>query len=676
MFVEEIHYVDVGPIEKIDIQLMSPDEKNPRPIVFVGKNGAGKSILLSNIVDAFYEIAAKEYSNATMENTNGSGHQYYKAIIPDQIRLGQNSMFAHIKFKQDQDHFEYLCKSGRCSKDEYLQKYGNHISDQFSWNDEDTLNYKAVTAKKKQISSIFEKSIVCYFAPDRYSKPDWLGKKYYNQETLESETVGFSHVIRYTGILKNPITAKNDPEDLLQWLLDIIADSRIEFEDYLTSNQIEEKKTALPKPFLNSVFSQTSRKSVEQLLSAILGENIVLRMGSRGEGSRRFKIISNNSRNMIIPSLDALSTGQMALFNIFSTIIRYADRGNTSFSMTLDKISGVIVIDEIELHLHAQLQREVLPKLIKLFPQVQFIITTHSPLFLLGMQESFGDDGFSIFEMPSGNQIFTEQFSEFEVAYKYYEKTNRFLEEYRKAISSKINAPLIITEGATDWRHMKAARRALNSNPECSAWLPELEFEFLEYDPENSHTDSEIKIGMGNSELVKLCSALSKLPRKEKIIIIADRDAPETKQLNNEGSYKAWGNNVYSCWIPVPSFREQTPQISIEHYYKDEDLKREVLFEDGISRRMFTGNEFDECGTNPQLGLVCQNNSVCGQNRIAIIDGSGNNKVYKFLGERHNLALSKMAFAEMVLNGDAPFSDMDFSGFIPLYRLIKEILED
>lgn len=40
---------------------------------------------------------------------------------------------------------------------------------------------------------------------------------------------------------------------------------------------------------------------------------------------------------------------------------------------------GIVLIDEIELHLHPQWQRDILPLLMENFPNVQFIVTTHSP---------------------------------------------------------------------------------------------------------------------------------------------------------------------------------------------------------------------------------------------------------------------------------------------------------
>lgn len=47
-------------------------------------------------------------------------------------------------------------------------------------------------------------------------------------------------------------------------------------------------------------------------------------------------------------------------------------------------IRGIVLIDEIEQHLHPSLQTEILPRLAKLLPHVQLFATTHSPLVVLG----------------------------------------------------------------------------------------------------------------------------------------------------------------------------------------------------------------------------------------------------------------------------------------------------
>lgn len=47
-----------------------------------------------------------------------------------------------------------------------------------------------------------------------------------------------------------------------------------------------------------------------------------------------------------------------------------------------DNTEGIVLIDEIETHLHLELQKEILPFLTKLYPNIQFIVSTHSPFIL------------------------------------------------------------------------------------------------------------------------------------------------------------------------------------------------------------------------------------------------------------------------------------------------------
>ena len=50
----------------------------------------------------------------------------------------------------------------------------------------------------------------------------------------------------------------------------------------------------------------------------------------------------------------------------------------------LSSLQGVVIIDEIDLHLHPKYQKLFVQKLTELFPKIQFIVSTHSPIPLLG----------------------------------------------------------------------------------------------------------------------------------------------------------------------------------------------------------------------------------------------------------------------------------------------------
>lgn len=559
MYIDRLYYQNVGPISKLDIKFRKNDNGVPVPLVVVGKNGSGKSILLSNIVDAFYELASKAYDNAT--ETNVKGYQYYKEIDSSQIRAGQSNMLAHIYFHQAANNIEYLFKAGELPFEKYEEEREIPVSNQLNWNQR--YNFKKVIAEEKIVQDIFEKDIICYFGPNRYMKPSWMGNKYFVTQDVDT----YSLRSKYNRQLDNPITAVNIAELTLQWLFDVITDSRADLEKFDADYKIT-------YPSINNLtLLSISRSNAEKIMSEILGENIVFRMGNRSLGKRRFSIVRKNDQSTFAPSLDALSTGQLALFNLFATIIRYADTDDINLSHRLRDIKGIVVIDEIELHLHTQLQRDVLPKLLTLFPNLQFVITSHAPLFLLGMKEQFGEDGFDIIEMPSGDKISVEQFTEFESAYQSFKKTERYQKEIKVAIDEKNDRPLIITEGATDWKHLKAAYHKLLDDPRCSKWLASLDFDFLEYEPKNSPLENCYKLEMSGSHLQTMCEQYCLMQQPRKMIFIADSDVGTVrKALIEEGAaYKSWGNSVYSIILPLPLHRQNAriTEICIEHYYTD-----------------------------------------------------------------------------------------------------------
>lgn len=157
-----------------------------------------------------------------------------------------------------------------------------------------------------------------------------------------------------------------------------------------------------------------------------------------------------------MPSIDNLSLGESILLNLFINIIRHSDDVPKDFNET----KGIVLIDEVDVHLHTDLQKLVLPNLIKLFPKIQFIITTHSPLFLIGMENSFGEKNFEIREMPSGGIITTERFSEFEKAYEALKNTERFARDVKSKVEESTKN-IVFVEGDYDIRYLKKAASVL-----------------------------------------------------------------------------------------------------------------------------------------------------------------------------------------------------------------------
>lgn len=76
--------------------------------------------------------------------------------------------------------------------------------------------------------------------------------------------------------------------------------------------------------------------------------------------------------------VNQLSDGEKGLLALVGDLAGRLAIANPSLAAPLQG-SGVVLIDEIELHLHPKWQREIIPALTRTFPNCQFIVTTHSP---------------------------------------------------------------------------------------------------------------------------------------------------------------------------------------------------------------------------------------------------------------------------------------------------------
>ena len=70
------------------------------------------------------------------------------------------------------------------------------------------------------------------------------------------------------------------------------------------------------------------------------------------------------------------------MLDIIRRLALAADNDNEKFYMS----EAVVLIDEIDCHIHPKWQRKLIPAFRELFPNCQFIFTTHSPYILDGLQ--------------------------------------------------------------------------------------------------------------------------------------------------------------------------------------------------------------------------------------------------------------------------------------------------
>lgn len=103
-------------------------------------------------------------------------------------------------------------------------------------------------------------------------------------------------------------------------------------------------------------------------------------------GNYEFTIISREQQS----PLTALADGYAALLDIVADLIlKMQSQGKLCADFNQP---GIVLIDEVETHLHMELQALVMPLLTSLFPNIQFIVTTHSPFVLSSIENALAFD--------------------------------------------------------------------------------------------------------------------------------------------------------------------------------------------------------------------------------------------------------------------------------------------
>lgn len=139
------------------------------------------------------------------------------------------------------------------------------------------------------------------------------------------------------------------------------------------------------------------RTSIERFFSRISGSKYknlrVAREDSQYKESLRRSSREPFSASLVISKndeelkIEQLSDGEKNLLLLVSDIARRLAIANPKSDNPLNGI-GIVLIDELELHLHPTWQKEVLKGLYTTFPNLQFIVTTHSPLVLANLDKN------------------------------------------------------------------------------------------------------------------------------------------------------------------------------------------------------------------------------------------------------------------------------------------------
>lgn len=621
IYLSSATFYNRAPFEKLELHFGENEIA-----VLTAVNGRGKTTVLSHIVDAFHEMARSFFQGGY----EGKENKFYRVSSQIENLDSTKPSLAYLRFKTSNgEHIDCVNTRGALTEAEYnaLELPNDKIQFHELKESIDRAGFAKKTSSnldQKKAEAIFASNLLTYFPSYRYEAPGYLNDPY-KIELNFAKTSGFS------GRLINPIDVVSGLPQLANWVMDVVLDM----------------KNA------NDVQSQVLFQNINTILTnTVISKGFgALRfgIGPRGFGGTRIQVMKNQiETECIYPSIFNISSGESSMLCMFGELIRQAD--NNVNNIQLNAISGIVLIDEIDKHLHIKLQKEILPALLKLFPNVQFIVSSHSPFLNMGLAEVAPDrakiidlETFGISKDPTTNDLYAEVYR------MMIGENDRFKELYR-SLEKKVKSgglPLVITEGKTDVQHLRYAKSRLD--------IKGCDVEFF-----------DVTGDWGDSKLELLLEQLSKVPQSRKIIGIFDRDVAKiVAEIEKTGSAnKCYGNNVFAFCIPVPIGREHYTNISIEFFYNDSDLKK---VKDG--RRIYFDNEVEfrqsAARKNERALIPLDVAKSCDENTKKIFDEN--------VGAL-NWIHSKAMFSDLVEN-DADFAkDFDFSGFQSIFARLEEII--
>lgn len=368
-----------------------------RNLIFTGNNGAGKTYLLEVIFSEIKKLLdhsdyIKNYTLTRRERIidelsvifnnfsdtleiNSNDNLIYKDLISN-IKEYNTEKFSI----QLNDLLKLILKKHETFQDKYNIFLNNQITDRYSdFNPKPTLkNYSNKEYYYKNKGHL-----------DFYIKDLKKEIEKFTNETISIETENsflLEEHIKNNTLVANYFNATrvetiNDNIELSTKDITIYDNLDTLFEDYLTNQFLSKDKKNI-----------THEDDSEENLEFNWFKNIENDWLEKIENDLKFIFESQDTRLsfdelqkkvFIIKdekyfSLNKLSSGLKAIFKIYASLLVRTK----ILALQPSELFGIVVIDEIDVHLHISLQKKVMPFLTKAFPNIQFIVSTHSPFVI------------------------------------------------------------------------------------------------------------------------------------------------------------------------------------------------------------------------------------------------------------------------------------------------------
>lgn len=355
MEINKFTLTNIGRFEQLEVPLAPTAQLTSNVTVLVGNNGAGKTSLLKSLATSLSWLVAR------LRSEKGNGSPIPEVVI----RNGANSAAVQI---------ELTDTYGLAATPE-----DNH---QFSW-----LLAKARKGRKSEHSSHLQ------------ALNELAGR--YRTRLSEDETVSLPLIAFYPVervVLDIPLKIRERHTFFQLDGYDNSLNQGVDFRrffEWFREREDSENESGISEDTLEKLSATLSKDSdvwqtliemkassrdrqltaVRTAIAHFMPEFTDLRV------RRKPHLHMSVNKNGETLNVLQLSQGEKSLMALVGDIARRLAMMNPSLENPLEG-DGIVLIDEVDMHLHPTWQRTLVARLTKTFPHCQFVLTTHSPLVI------------------------------------------------------------------------------------------------------------------------------------------------------------------------------------------------------------------------------------------------------------------------------------------------------
>lgn len=380
----------------------------PKTTIIIGRNGAGKSTLLS---------AIKMAISFVFSNNKSLGKDFLSAGNPSLNIIS----FADSDYRYDSD-------KGTTAPDASINAVATYNQQNLEWElyKRSTSNASLYSTKYKDAFQLFMQEwkerqtdlplIACFsdsfphkatkqtkFAIDSILK-DRIPRNFgYYQWSLDTACTSIwetrlcnqlARILPLQAKIGNIINSQRKLE------VEYTQEQLLSNEEYLNLKEEFVRINKLYKPLYDEImYVQLRLYKFSRRLPKLLDEkyNIDYLSITKTEDGSELSLVFKNGKASLLKDLPA------GYHRLYSIVLDLACR---AYILNGDKEpSGIVLIDEVDLHLHPSLEQEVVQCLREIFPNVQFIITTHSASVIANLDTTEQVEDEQTNTMTSANQL-------------------------------------------------------------------------------------------------------------------------------------------------------------------------------------------------------------------------------------------------------------------------------